>query len=187
MAKRQLPSPEVLRQLVRYDALTGKLFWLERKGGTRADAVFNTRFAGREAITGSTTDGYRQGKIIGYSVRAHRLAWAIAHGEWPQFQIDHLNGNRSDNRLANLRQVTNAENMQNQFRSPRNTSGATGVRKCARTGKWRAEIKTSGKRHSLGYFEDFGAAVAARKDAERRFGFSARHGAVAMQPGQPTF
>lgn len=184
MATKPLPSPEQLRQLLRYEPETGRLYWRERDGDDRATVAFNGRFAGRNALTGKTVDGYKQGKVLGSSVRAHRVIWVLVYGKWPENQIDHINGIRDDNRIKNLREVTNAENMRNQFRSPRNTSGVTGVCWSSQTSKWRAEIKHNGKRQCLGYFADFAAAVAARKEAERVLGFSLRHGA-AMQPGYP--
>lgn len=187
MAECQLPSIKQLRQLLVCDPERGRLYWREREGVSRAVSAFNKRFAGKEALIGKSVDGYKRGKVLGVPVRAHRVIWAMFHGDWPLHQIDHINGIRSDNRISNLRAVTNAENMKNQFRSPRNTSGATGVYWSLKPAMWRSTIKCNGKRISLGYFKDFEAAVAARKRAEQELGFSQRHGA-AMQPGPvPTF
>ena len=75
MADNHLPPPNELRQLLRYDPETGKLFWLPRAGDTRGERFFNTRFAGKEALT-YLSKGYRVGSINDADAKAHRVAWA---------------------------------------------------------------------------------------------------------------
>ncbi len=183
-----LPSPETLRKLLRYEPETGKLFWRERgidwfeDGGHTAQhnmRSWNSRYAGKEALTAVNTDGYRRGTIFGTRYYAHRIIWTIVHGEWPQDELDHINGNPSDNRLENLRVVTHQENGRNQKLYCSNTSGVVGVSWHKRDETWRAEIKVDGKKIHLGYFDSFDDAVAARAAAEIELGFHANHGRVA--------
>lgn len=98
-------TPFELRQLVEYDPETGSLIWKQRDGNAR----LNSKLAGKPAFA-QLSDGYLTGRIKGKNYKAHRIAWAVAYGEWPQGQIDHINGDRSDNRLPNLRVVSNSEN-----------------------------------------------------------------------------
>lgn len=185
MAKRPLPSPEVLRQLLRYEPETGKLFWKERgpewfktkdrRGPEWAMRGWNSAFAGKEAFT-TLTNGYRQGSVFGRGCLAHRLIWAIVHGEHPPEEIDHINGNRSDNRISNLRSVSSLDNAKNICRRSDNSSGTTGVMWNRASGKWRARIMVDQKEIHLGQFADIQAAIAARKAAEWKLGFHPNHG-----------
>ena len=83
----------------------------------------------------------------------HRIAWAIVHGKWPQNQIDHVNGIKSDNRLCNLREASNADNMRNVGKQAHNTSGLKGVSWHKHRAKWRADTKVDGKRIWLGLYD----------------------------------
>lgn len=161
MAERQLPSIDLLRQLLRYEPETGKMFWKERPVETFSPgiysaehicAIWNRRLAGKQAFT-ANMDGYRYSNIGGVTIRAHRAIWAIVHGEWPAHQIDHINGNRSDNRIINLRPANNGENSRNSTLSRNNTSGRKGVYYCKKTNKWRARIEANGVKHNLGRFK----------------------------------
>lgn len=170
-------SPELLRDLLRYEPLTGKLYWKERPrelfidGSEDVDATFkswNKRWAGKEAFTSDDGVGYRQGRIFGKSYRAHRVAWAIYHGAWPADEIDHINGCRMDNRLENLREATREENGRNAGAKITNTSGFKGVSWKKDIGKWRARILVSGVEHSLGVFDCPKEAHQAYSEAARR-------------------
>lgn len=114
---------------------------------TRNNAVKVGQIAG--ALEGR---GYIGIKIDGTTYKAHRLAWLYIHGTFPENHIDHINGNRSDNRLVNLRPATNQENSANTDRQTNNTSGHKGVTRGR--GKWRAVIRFNGKLHHLGMFDD---------------------------------
>ena len=160
MAKKPLPSPEVLRQLLRYEPETGKLFWLQRgpqwftRDGCAPEAVaaqWNARYAGQEAFTASLSSGYRTGSIFDCMYRAHRVIWAMTSGKWPLHMIDHINGDRSDNRLTNLREATNAENMQNRGPTRKNATGFKGVIRRGR--KFSARIKVDGRTTYLGFHD----------------------------------
>jgi hypothetical protein len=104
-----------------------------------------------------------------------RLAYFIACREWPDC-IDHINGDRSDNRLQNLRSVTVSDNNRNHPIQKRNRSGAHGVRHDARRNRWRAEITFEGKITFLGSFKNLDDAVAARLAAQKSLGFHENHG-----------
>ena len=158
------PHPEQLRELVRCDPETGRIFRISgRKDGS-------------EAFLSPSGDGYLQGHLLGKMMLSHRVIWALAHGEWPAHDIDHINGVRSDNRLVNLRAVTRSENMRNAKTPVTNTSGVIGVNLCGRSGSWRSTIQTDGRRVHLGYFKTKAAAVSARKAAEIKGGYHENHG-----------
>ncbi|MBR8025222.1 HNH endonuclease [Burkholderia cenocepacia] len=112
--------------------------------------------------------GYKAVSIGSRQYYMHRLAWFYIHGEWPKHQIDHINGDRTDNRLANLRDVPHAENMQN-MRKPKaySATGLLGVAKFR--GKFRAEIRIDGKKKHLGVFDTAEEAHAAYMSAKRAY------------------
>lgn len=180
MAKKPLPSPEVLRQLLRYEPETGKLFWKERGvewfKTPRDCKIWNSNWAFSEALTAINSNGYAIGSVLGGRCRAHRVAWAIATGEWPENDIDHINGIRSDNRLKNLRSVTRSENGRNRAKSGRNTSGTLGVYWSDYYGKWVAKISDGTKNVFLGAFEQIEDAENSRKMAEKVLGYHKNHG-----------
>lgn len=107
---------------------------------------------------------------------AHRLAWFYVYGVWPKDQIDHINHNRADNRLVNLREATNQENSMNRGIERRNKSGITGVVWSKDRSKWQAQIITKGKIIHLGRFVDKFEAICARLSANNKHGFSENHG-----------
>jgi hypothetical protein len=182
----QMIEPETLRKLLRYEPATGKLFWRDRppemfnsSKNCSADAVargWNTQHAGKEAFTSTTCFGYRQGSILCKRHDAHRLIWALHYGEWPKGHIDHVNGIRDDNRIANLRDVSRTDNQRNMKRPITNKSGVMGVYVHTPTGAWRAQIMVNRKNVHIGVFTDFNDAVAARKAAEVAYGFHDNHG-----------
>lgn len=184
MATKTLPPQAVLLQLLQYDPETGKLYWRERglewfaSGRYSADrnaAIWNTRFAGKEAFFSLDGHGYPMGSVLGEPYRAHRVIWKMITGEEPAM-IDHINGDRADNRLQNLRPATHAENLRNCRMSKNNTSGANGVRLDDKTGLWHAQIMVNYKTINLGLFPSRDEAIAARQNANSRFGFSQGHG-----------
>lgn len=180
MATKDLPEPALLRKLLRYEPETGKLYWLERTlemfPHARACISWNARFARKEALTSLDRKGYRRGAIFNKFYAAHRVIWAIVHGEWPPEQIDHINGDKQDNRLGNLRAVSNSENLKNQKRPKNNTSGIIGVYWNKQLVAWHAQIKINGKKKHLGTYQCIGAAAAARASADLKHGFHRNHG-----------
>lgn len=117
----------------------------------------------------NTTQGYARVKVGGRMLRAHRVIYAIIHGEMPAGQIDHINGNRVDNRIENLRDVSHSENQHNHKTPENNTSGFTGVGWHAPLQKWVSRIKVNNRTLHLGYFENLEDAVKARKMAKIKY------------------
>lgn len=177
---KELPSPELLRKLLRYEPDTGELFWRKRSSdlcGSEAKAnSFNAQFAGKQAITVKNREGYLYGTIFRKHVAAHRVAWAIYYGKWPAMQIDHINGVKADNRIANLRDVSRSENGKNKRMRSDNTSGVTGVCWVPSTKKWISRIHSDGKNVSLGTYENKEDAIRARRLAEVKYGYHENHG-----------
>lgn len=180
MADRPDITPELCRQLLRYEPETGRLFWRRRSremfASKRSFTMWHTRYAEMEAFTAYDGRGYKNGAILYETHLAHRVIWAIVHGEWPEHGIDHINGQRDDNRLSNLRSATYLENQQNRGRSTNNTSGVVGVSWCKSKDRWEAKIRANGRTKWLGYFETIEEAKTARVIAEAQLGFSATHG-----------
>lgn len=186
MAEKALPTPEQLRQLVEYDLETGRMIWRERAPDTvdcprestrvRICRNWNARYAGKEAFTCVSKRGYYVSTIGCQRLTAHRVAWAIHNGEWPDGTIDHINGNPLDNRIANLRCVTTRENLRNQSLHQRNKSGAHGVWFDEGRGTYQAYIAADGGRVSLGRFADIEQAKFARRIAEKVLGYHPNHG-----------
>lgn len=172
----------LLRRILSYDAETGVLTWKERTEAEDARkgrrTTFNKQFAGKEAFT-AKSGGYRVGRMFDVLYKAHRVAWAIHHAKWPDGSIDHINGDKSDNRIVNLRIVDASGNAKNSKMFSHNTSGYIGVGWYKAYGKWEAHIQNEKKRIFLGYFDSIDDAVAARKKAERDMGFHENHGRAA--------
>jgi hypothetical protein len=170
MAKKPLPSPARLRQLLEYFPATGLLRWRPRQG---ADANrWNAKHAGRPAGC-ITPEGYIFLKIDNRSLAAHRVIWAMNFGAWPNC-IDHKNGKRADNRLKNLRSVSRAINQRNQKLHRSNTSGVTGVTWNAARQVWIAQIGVLGSTIYLGSYDSREEAAISRKNAEKLHKFTGR-------------
>lgn len=131
-----------LKDLLSYDPLTGEFTNLKSGKGRKPVG----------AVVGSTNNrGYTISMVDGKNYQHHRLAWLYVHGAFPPADLDHRDGVRTNNRLANLREATRSENCQNTaFKSIDNKFGCTGVWKAGN--RWRARIAVSGVRHHIGYF-----------------------------------
>jgi hypothetical protein len=174
MVGKELPPAEVLEELLSYDKHSGSLIWRSRKGDTQPIKTWNTRFSGKE-FGHVHRSGYRMGMINYVHYLAHRIVWKMAHGEDPQV-IDHINGDKLDNRICNLRSGTYQDNMRNQKLRKSNNSGVTGVSWHKSHKKWRACIGSHGTRVDLGCFDEFEEAVFARKQAEIKLNYHNNHG-----------
>jgi len=146
-----------LRELLNYNPETGIFTWNVKK----------RRASAGERAGSNSTIGYRQIGIDGRDYFEHRLAWLYVYGEWPEFEIDHRNGVRSDNRILNLRQATKAQNGQNQKPRSTNTSGIAGVSWSKRRSKWVAYIMVNNKHRHLGLFDDIQKAEEAYLNAKQ--------------------
>lgn len=150
---------DTFRERLSYNPETGDLTWLvSPSNNVKVGQVAGVRLA----------IGYRKIVVNDRQFYAHHVAWFLHCGEWPSVMIDHVNGSRDDNRIANLRLATQAEQNFNTKLSIKNTSGRKGVARCSKTGRWRAYIMLGRKQMFLGNHATFEAAVKAREDAELR-------------------
>lgn len=149
MSKEQNLTAEQLRSLLAYDPTTGIFHWLPRLSPP-APYWWNGKNAGKAAGTKDRA-GYLKIKIDTSQYFAHRLVWLYVHGEWPAAEIDHINRDKSDNRIANLRHVTRAQNVHNT--ASRGRSGVKGVVKHAQCDRWIARVTEGGKKKYLGLFK----------------------------------
>lgn len=123
------------------------------------------------------SSGYKVVWVDGKSRLVHRLVWIMRYGSiCPSKKIDHINHNRSDNRIENLRLVSQKENCKNTKLSINNKSGHTGVAWYTSRKKWCARIMVDGKNKTLGYFLNQQEAIKARRKAEEIYGFHINHG-----------
>lgn len=174
-----IPSCRHLQELLHYSQQTGLVTWNERPASMfpsqRAANAWNARFAGQSAGY-IRQDGYLSLSLgTGNLYMVHRLIWKMMTGREPEY-IDHLNGNRADNRWSNLREVDVSTNGKNAKLYSRNTSGHAGVEYLDKLGKWRARVQVGKKTVHLGLFSTKEKAVAARKEAERKNGYHDNHG-----------
>jgi HNH endonuclease len=166
-----------------YDASTGTFFFNERPRHEFSRQELYTRHLQRVGTKAgsSNSEGYLKLLIDGKYYSGHRIAWLIMTGEivqYPEFEIDHINGNRGDNRFSNLRKVTKSENQRNGSKRVNNTSGVHGVNwkpkynSTPGDGRWVARIWNGPRHVYLGGFKEKREAEIARKAAERVLGFT---------------
>lgn len=167
-----MPTQSELQALLNYDPSTGALIWKERPGAVRS---WNTKYAGKPAFTAKDRKGYYVGAVGGINYRAARVIYKLYHGVEAE-QVDHIDGDRSNNRIVNLRAVTHQQNQQNMKKSSRNKSGVVGVSWNKAKNRWDAKISFNGGSVLIGRFTDFDAAVAARKQYEQKLGYHPNHG-----------
>lgn len=159
-----------------YNKDTGSFFYKERPASefSKHQYIHHCKRIGKEA--GSVNrEGYVKIWVDKKIYSAHKIAWLIIHGEWvnyPEFEIDHINGDRSDNRIENLRKVSKSGNQRNSGRRITNTSGVHGVHWCQRNKKWIARIWNGSRHVYLGQFNDLRESAIARQAAERVLGFT---------------
>lgn len=179
-----LPSLDVLNMLLEYEESTGKLFWKDRapssfsqKGkfspeGMRAH--WQSRFAGN--VAGHFHSGYLRLMINGVHYMCHRLVWKIKTGEEP-VQIDHIDGNRSNNRFSNLRDVSHQVNAKNRRLYENNKTGVPGVSYHERDGTWQVRIGVGeGNELHLGNYSEKREAISVRIAAQTILDYHANHG-----------
>lgn len=177
-------TQDLLKEFLNYNPKTGVLTWKVRRESkycTKAGCNnFNIRLAGKPAFTATHKYGYSVGCILGVGVKAHRVIWMLVYGEWPE-NIDHINGNRSDNRISNLRSVSTQENSKNRRALVRRGSRVHGIVWLEKHGKWWPRINDeNGRQVSLGLYEDLDDAREARRKAEIKYGYHKNHGVEAL-------
>lgn len=157
-------SIDRLEQVLVADFEQGKLFWKPRGIGW-----WDTRYAYKECFL-TENSGYFYGTVDRIRLLKHRVLYVLHHRVWPD-QVDHIDRDKSNNSIFNLRSVTKTENSRNYPRIVTNTSGQTGVSYKKREKLWYAYIHDNGH-VPLGYFRDKADAVRARKDAEVQLGYN---------------
>ncbi len=146
-----------------------KLLYNQEKG------IFTWNYDGTRGVkagdvAGSKTkDGYIMLSVGGKKILAHRVAWLFVYGEFPYGNIDHINRNKSDNRIANLRNANHEQNAQNRLKNSRNTSGYKGVTWHKRDQKWQSAITIKRKVIHLGYYQDPQDAYSAYIEASKKY------------------
>lgn len=156
--KRQIAT-SYLKERLNYDPQTGLFTWKPVKVETVQHTRWNSKWAGKVAGT-TCAQGYTIIAIDNVQYRAHRLAWAYVYGEAADSYIDHTDGNRTNNRIKNLRAATHAENLWNRAASKNSKTGVKGVMP-DKKGTFRAEICANGKRKYIGRFKTIDEAASA--------------------------
>lgn len=147
---------ERLNELLYYDAISGNFTWIVARNSRGGKIKIGS-------MAGSLSHyGYVDIRIDGNLFKAHRLAWFLVHSEWPETDIDHINRDKSDNRISNLRLAGRSQNNVNSGIPRNNTSGYKGVWWHKSNERWVAETKFSGKKVCFGYFRSKEDAAAAR-------------------------
>lgn len=161
-------TQKTLHDLLCYDPSTGLFTW----------RVDRARLAKAGDIAGCIGNkGYREVSVAGHLCKAHRLAWFYVYGIWPRSMIDHIDGDRDNNRITNLREATNGQNKAAAGPQRNNALGVKGVSRDHYG--YRAQIKSGGKKIYLGWFKTLEQASLAYQDAAKRL-----HGQFAFDPAR---
>lgn len=174
------PNFDMLKSLFSYDKETGHITF-----NSLSEQHFND-YTDPKAALRNWKSGVRAEKeagnrylavwFFGKRLKAHRVAYCLATGMWPNGFLDHINGDPRDNRFCNLRVVTNQTNLRNARLYTTNKSGACGVSWIKKRKKWYASITVDGRTITLGYFAEKQDAITARAAGEIQFGFHKNHG-----------
>ena len=168
-----------LDDLLSYDSETGKLQWKVRnREHFNCDwsfKVWNKRYSTTVALNTKTKSGHRSGRIFDKGYLAHRVAWALHYGVWPDGELDHIDGDGSNNTIVNLRVVTSSENSMNTKVHGHNTSGHTGVYFENYSSRWVASAERRGKRVKA-RFKSKQEAIEYRDALSKELGFHKNHG-----------
>lgn len=194
LADDELITPSAARALLSYDPNTGKLFWRHRspqwftdtksKTATHQCNIWNAKHAGQQALCKKTAKGYLRGTILGRKYMAHRVIWLMSTGHWPHPEIDHRDGDRSNNVLANLRISDRLGNCRNRSSCSGSSSQYLGVSWSSGMDMWRAQIANRDRTLHIGYFhEEVEAAKAYDAAAIREFGDYAKPNFGGVQDG----
>lgn len=162
----QSPLPDAIFECLHYNQNTG-IITCARKYSTRS-------VVGAEVGT-LNPDGYRRIQYKNKVYMAHRVAWLLHYGSWPDKEVDHVDGNKLNNAISNLRCVHTKDNCKNRGVSKHNKTGHPGVQFDSATGKWRVQFRINKKNKHFGLFEDFNEAVDVAREQYIHHGFSERH------------
>lgn len=183
--RKAIPPRAFLERLLSYDPSLGVLAWKKRDDAFAEEYGWSPKFLqswnahyGDRPVLGKNNRGYVCVHIQGEKYMAHRVIWKMVTGKDPD-HIDHINGDKSDNRIANLRDVDAVDNQKNRRRNSNNASGYTGVFWCNTNRKWVAAITIAGRRKIIGRFLNIEQAVAVRKQAEKDLCYHPNHGKLA--------
>lgn len=158
--KNQRLTQAYLKSIINYDPETGEIKWLEFKKNRHENLL----------ATSASSRGYNNIAIDGKLYRASRIAWLYMEGYFPEYEVDHINRDRGDDRWYNLRHATRACNSSNRMLSKNNKSGVAGVSFEKATSKWKAHISHNNKRKTIGRYHSMIDAVLARYNAEQAIG-----------------
>jgi len=175
MLKDKEIDPKIISELLDFSESEGLLFWNFRAEkwfvSHRGYKSWNGKWSGNEAFTSTAANGYKQGRIFQRQYTAHRVLWCLKYGEWPDGQVDHINGIRTDNRIVNLRLSDNQRNQMNRTSVIGSSSEFLGVSFYKSRGNWEANIKFGDHKGRIGYFaSEIDAAKAYDREARRLFG-----------------
>ncbi len=145
-------TQEYLKSKLSYDTATGKF-----------------KKIGSNAKVGSFDDGYIRIEIDRKTYYAHRLAWLYVYGKLPELNLDHINCDKSDNRIENLREVTTSQNLMNIGKNKNNTSGAKNVYFHKPTGKWQVRVTVDGRSKHFGLYDDIELADLVATEARNKY------------------
>ena len=160
-------TQDLVRSLFNYNPDTGELSYINKSGrGKRKD----------KKVGCISTYGYLTVWVGGSVCQLHRVVWVYVYGQLPFYGIDHINGDRLDNRILNLRDVDQSENTKNRRKSKNNTSGFNGVFWDNKLNKWRARVSVNKSIIYLGSFTNKDDAIAARIEANIKYGYHKNHG-----------
>jgi len=136
-------NQELLKSLLEYNPATGGFTWLASRGSIKKGSVAGGVYSG----------GYRGIGINGKIYYSHRLAWLYIRGSFPELMIDHIDGDKLNNKWCNLREADRTQNGYNSAMKSNNTSGYKDVSFIKASGKWGSKIKVNGKNVWLGTFD----------------------------------
>lgn len=156
-----------LKELFRYDNNSGNLIRLKKIGASKPIGTTLGSIDGK---------GYLNCQLFKIQYKVHRLIWLYHYGEFPNENIDHIDGNRINNRIENLREASLQENVKNLSIDKRNKTGVTGVIKSRWANSFEASISVNKKQIHLGTFRTLNEAIIARKNAENKYGYHENHG-----------
>ncbi|ARK07629.1 hypothetical protein [Citrobacter phage CF1 DK-2017] len=157
---------KILSSMLRYE--NGVLYWRERRNGVKPDLIAGT----------ITKNGYVSIGANGIKAYAHRIVWFMHYGEIPKgFDIDHINHDRTDNIIENLRLVSRSDNLRNKGKVL-SSSGEMGVYWSKAAGRWEASLTVDGKKRYLGLFDTVEQAREARVKADKIYGYHKNHGVI---------